>query len=405
MPSKLLFSRLPWLLLLLSLYAETASSSVNTATTAKSNRIALPWRGGGTLPQDAAEEANTTTIHNATVEAYVAAMKERDNNAMASTSDRHDDMEEVDDNGTSGEDDTSAPTESASAPDNEEEDPAVVGVKSHHSSSKKSNAVGDPDGDDDDDDDTDDILSELSDEWEEMEEFVEDLLLEPQLQVEVELVEEESTGEEADEEMSDKPSGGGGVGVRLGRMNNHRRGNRRNSWRSSSSSSSSSKLSQDQKRLLEAWTPHVYFPPTPSALAYLTDHARFIDASSKNRLDRRTLYAALLIEWGSVETKSSSRSRKFLPASTSQALQAALSMATQPQWRQSAPRTSGVRLYQDEEATSKTTTLSMQETVAMALVCFCYVLGHCRFCKFTISNTCVFCVLVWCRLIPWGVDY
>ena len=265
----------------------------------------------------------------------------------------NDDIDEVD-AGKAAEEGTLS--QEASSP----EEPAVVGVKSHHH--KKSNAVGDPDGGDGDDD-SDESLTDFSDEWEELEdfeEFVEDLVVEPELQVEVELV-EESGAEETDEES--KPIGGGGVGVRLGRMNNSRR--RKNSWRSSSSSS---KMSHDQQRLLEAWVPHVYFPPTESALAYLKEHARMIDAGSKTRLDRRTLYACLLMEWGSVDTKLHSGTRKFLPSAVSQTLQAALSMATQPQWRQSAPRTSGIRLYQEDGNVAKAATLSMQETIAMALV-------------------------------------
>lgn len=353
---------MPWLLALLMLISrhELCSSAKIT------NHGNYGWRGGALPGQHATETEDTNDDpNNKTVEAYVAAMREKDRQQITPNT------EPCDDDNDQEPSDTTESTEDAgndASPSSDvAEEPAVVGVKSHNS--KKSNAVGDPDGDDDDDD-TDESLSEFSDEWEELEEFgdfVEELLVEPQLQVEVELV-EESGGDEADEDIltdNGKPSGGGGVGVRLGRMNN-RRGNRRN-WRSTSSTS---KLSSDQKRLLEAWTPHVYFPPTQSALAYLTEHARMLDASSKIRLDRRTLYAGLLMEWGCVETKLSSGSRKFFPSSVSQTLQAALSMATQPHWRVSSPRTSGIRLYQDEDTTSKSPTLSMQETVAMALVSY-----------------------------------
>ena len=351
---------MPWLLALLMLISRQELCSSAKII----NHGNYGWRGGALPGQHATETEDTNDDpNNKTVEAYVAAMREKDTQQITP------DTEPCDDDNDQEPSDTTESIEDAgndASPSTDvAEEPAVVGVKSHNS--KKSNAVGDPDGDDDDDD-TDESLSEFSDEWEELEEFgdfVEELLVEPQLQVEVELV-EESGGDEADEDIltdNRKPSGGGGVGVRLGRMNS-RRGNRRN-WRSTSSTS---KLSSDQKRLLEAWTPHVYFPPTQSALAYLTEHARMLDASSKIRLDRRTLYAGLLMEWGCVETKLSSGSRKFFPSSVSQTLQAALSMATQPHWRVSSPRTSGIRLYQDEDATSKSPTLSMQETVAMALV-------------------------------------
>ena len=242
------------------------------------------------------------------------------------------------------------------------DDPAIVGVKSH---SKKSNAVGDPDGDDDDDDDDEEETSDYSEEWEELGEIdgaVDDvMLMEPQVQVEVELVEEEGPEKSATESM-----GVGGVGVRLGRMSSRRKN--RKEWRSPPVTPSSH-LSNEEFWLRDAWTPHIYYPPPENALSYLAQHSRLLDGASKSRLDRRTLYGSLLMEWGcSVADKTigSNGSRKFLPASTSQALQAALSMATQPKWRLSSPRTSGIRLYQED--TKNSLTLAMQETIAMALV-------------------------------------
>jgi hypothetical protein len=340
------------------------SSKVN-AKTCRARMFA--WRGGA-LPDQSTTESSSTNHNNnnnneTMVEEYVAAMKEKDGQ------DRQEEQEDIIPSPT--EDDANNPAAEEPAPEPEggkddNNEPAIVGVKSH----KKSNAVGDPDGDDDDDD-SDESLSEYSDEWEDLEGefdgFVEDLVVDTQVQVEVEVVEEE---EEQDDDTSlPSSTGGGGVGVRLGRMNNRRRNNRKenqnNNWRSSNTQNS--KLSHDQKLLIEAWAPQIYFPPTPSALAYLSDNARLLDSSSKNRLDRRTLYAGLLLEWGCTDSKLVSSTRKFLPSPASQALQAALSMATQPQWRQSAPRTSGIRLYQDEE-NLKMSTLGMQETVAMALV-------------------------------------
>jgi len=292
---------------------------------------ALVFRGGNLFSK---------SNENRTVEEYVAAMKEKDG---------HDDSDMPEDEGRQP---NVGSTDSTSR-DNETDQPAIVGVKSH--THKKSNAVGDPDGDDDDDSDA--SLSEYSEEWEELDAFdgfIEDVTLEPQVQVEVEVVEEDAT-------KAAVTTGGGGVGVRLGRMNQRRR-NKREAWRSTAT-----KLSQHQKRLLEAWLPHVYFPPTEKALSYLSDNARLLDASSKNRLDRRTLYAGLMLEWGSLDGKLSSNTRKFLQPATSQALQAALSMATQPKWRQSAPRTSGIRLYEDDDD-PRASTLAMQETITMALV-------------------------------------
>jgi hypothetical protein len=283
--------------------------------------------------------------NNATVEEYVAAMKEKDRS-------------------TEGDDYPDAPAPSENAPssvasaERGSDEPAVVGVKSH--SQKKSNAVGDPDGDGDD---SESESSDYSEEWEELEEFdgldEGEQQLDHQVQIEVEVVEED----DGDDKYTAKKAGGGGVGVRLGRMTNRRR-NRKDSWRSTTATPSQE---QTRLRLLEAWMPHIYFPPTPSAISYLSDNARLLDSSSKNRLDRRTLYAGLLLEWGSISTKLTSRTRKYITTAASQVLLAALSMATQPQWRQSAPRTSGIRLYQDDED-AKASTLGMQETIAMALV-------------------------------------
>lgn len=356
-----------WLCPLALLVFVSTSQASSSVSVSKGRNFG--WRGGSSPERGATkfdENKDDNYSNDETVETYVAAMKAKDTQKMEANQELCDKDEEKEDDRKEPQEKSEESGDDTSSAQDPAEDPAVVGVKAHHH--KKSNAVGDPDGDDDDDD-TDDTISDFSDEWEEMEEcgeFVEDLVVEPHLQVEVELV-EESGAEDAEDDFSrenDKPSGGGGVGVRLGRMNS-RRVNRRNAWRSASSTS---QLSSDQTRLLEAWAPHVYFPPTKSALAYLTEHARMLDAGSKSRLDRRTLYAGLLMEWGSIETKLSTSSRKFLPSSVSQTLQAALSMATQPHWRHSSPRTSGIRLYQDEETSSKNPTLSMQETVAMALV-------------------------------------
>ena len=115
--------------------------------------------------------------------------------------------------------------------------------------------------------------------------------------------------------------------------------------------------------MMEAWLPHVYLPPGQKAVDYLLENARMIDGASKSRLDRRTLYACLLLEW----LHANATYRKFLEKTTSQALQAALSLATQPQWRKcSSQRLCGIRLY-DSDA-ERGLTLSMQETIVMSLV-------------------------------------
>ena len=210
----------------------------------------------------------------------------------------------------------------------------AVGLKSHHH--KKSNAVGDPD-----DDDSDDDQEEPTDEgdWEDL-----DFPTDEQFQVEVEVVEEHNEASPT----NNLRASSGGMGIKLGRPQPRKRKQVR----------TGATMTQ---ALLDAWSPHVFLPPTPSALVHLHQHAKAMDMAGKNRLDRRTLYAGLLLEW-----KQQSNTRKFLHKSTSQSLQAALSMATQPQWRQAFPQSNGIMLYTIGDAESGAT-LAMQETIAMAL--------------------------------------
>ena len=277
----------------------------------------------------------------------------------------------------------------AAKEDNVEEASPVVGVKAHPNH-KKSNAVGDPDGegsdseDDDDDDDEEDSDLEESD-WEHFspsspEHLMEDLMLpddptEPQqVEVQVEVVQENTPSQKNTKKRESSPllssvRPGGGVGLRFGqRLQNHRRNqnNHNKNKTRSSSSASSDKRSVRQMELRQAWQEHIYMPPTTSFTRHLTEHARTLDGDSKLRLDRRTLYACLVLEWNQ-----GTSDRKFLSPHTSQQLQAALSLATQPAWRKSLARPNAIRLYdelQKESATSKECTLAMQETIAMALV-------------------------------------
>ena len=252
----------------------------------------------------------------------------------------------------------------------ETEESMSVGVKSH---SKKSNAVGDPDGEGSDDDDSD---SEEAAAWEaQQQQQMMDLVGSP-VQVELELVEDEGVSmtmeqQDMDEENSfgsagaDAPSsqGGGGVGVRFGRLANRRRN------KNKAAQKDDDYVKQSSQAILQAWQPFVYFPPSAPALDYLSEHSRQLESAAKSRLDRRTLYSGLLIEWLPHLTSSSqSGHRKFMEPSTSQALQAALSMACQPQWRKTWPRHNAIRLYDTDANSAKACTLAMQESIATALV-------------------------------------
>ncbi|KAL7557887.1 hypothetical protein ACA910_010934 [Epithemia clementina (nom. ined.)] len=171
-----------------------------------------------------------------------------------------------------------------------------------------------------------------------------------------------------------------------------------------------------------AWLPHILLPSPPvSHDEYLLEHATAMDAASRARLDRRTLYAGLLLEWSPGLTASASSkknqtkatpttlatttksSRTFLNPQTSHALRSSLALATQPQWRQvlwatgkaekkdenhgkenswnrggsitSSYYGNAICLYDPHETTthndkssfSSTTTLSMQETICCSL--------------------------------------
>lgn len=272
---------------------------------------------------------------------------------------------------------------SHSSPSEQDSSALGVGLKS-----PRSNAVGDPDddGSDDDedssDDDTEESLSELDD-WEE---FYEPTQHESQKQetldlddekdddfvnvkMELEFVNEKETDDEEGEVVQTFSPSGGGVGVK----------SRSPAARRSShiASSISSKLPPSfHTDILEAWLPYVYLPPSQQALDYLEQHWTTLDAASRARLDRRTLYAGLLMEW-THHHNSGTTSRSFLNAHTSQTLRATLSLATQPQWRRVLPATStGIRLYTDDNGVNEKNekkkenvgiTLAMQETIACSL--------------------------------------
>jgi hypothetical protein len=302
------------------------------------------------------------------VEEYVAAVERRDaadrnideheiKDHEEGSSEERDDLEDhsppADGSAVEQADEASTP---ASATDVSDSESATVGVKAH----KKGGAVGDADSDDDDDDDDD---SEESD-WEEFEEDLEMMVTPTQLEVEVEFVEDEDhAGEEVAttiDSYTARSANSGGVGIALG----HRFGRRTNRGRSLTATTTVTQSSPvKEKELLEAWLPHVYLPPSKGALSYLSENARMIAGASKSRLDRRTLYACLMIEWLNV----SASYRRFLEKDASQALQSALSLATQPQWRKcSSQRLCGIRLYDSE--IERGCTLAMQETIVMALV-------------------------------------
>ena len=264
-------------------------------------------------------------------------------------------------------DDENALPESSTHHNHDDTEDSPVGVKAHP---KKGNAVGDPDGEgSDDDDDSDD--SDLDEQWEHLEDELEELYLREQqhtpttqVQVELELVEDDP-----DEESPQAHSTGGG-GLRLGQRLQQRRSNNNNKKQQQQQQQPQhSPPRQQEELLLEAWQSHVYVPPSPAAWEHLTSTARTLQGAAKMRLDRRTLYAGLLLEWSDTAVGSSSSSssrRPYLDAATAQALTAAVSLATQPAWRRAVATRNAIRLYQSPPVTG--CTLAMQETIAMAMV-------------------------------------
>ena len=307
-----------------------------------------PVRGGGR------EHKNATLI-----EEYVAAVEERDaRDRQENSLDEPKEDDEWDDNNESGDGEMPGQNDAGKLSNNNdaEGETVSVGVKAH----KKSGSVGDADSDDDDDDDDD---TDTDSDWEEFEDDIDHMMgSSTQLEVEVEFVEDEDHSHDSSASLSDqnmsKTINSGGVGVILNQRNNRRNGNA-----ASVSTATFAHSPVKEQQMTEAWLPHLYFPPSRKAMDYLFQNARMIDGASKSRLDRRTLYACLLLEW----LNANATYRKFFEKSTSQALQAALSLATQPQWRKcSSQRLCGIRLY-DSDA-ERGCTLAMQETIIMALV-------------------------------------
>ena len=287
--------------------------------------------GGGGRKDEESGNKNITALEN-----YVAAMEERDNSHNSAAAAANSESSSSWDSSSTH--DSPSPETMTAEDDDDDTTTAMLGIKEH----KKSNAVGDPDSDSDDDDQDDSD----SEEWQDLDDYLppppeEEGQATTAVQVQMELAVAE------EEEDSTKSSSGG---VRLGRR-------KKQQPKPASTTTSTT--------IWNAWLPHVYIPPSERALQHLRQHARTVDAFGKSRLDRRTLYAGLLLEWQNAPSK-----RKFFSAATSQTLQAALSLATQPTWRQAAPQSSGITLYTKEDDTCTTTaTLAMQETIAMALVC------------------------------------
>lgn len=371
--------------------------------------------------------------NNETIPDVVTESKQyNDDETNDDTDDRHNGIpnETVDNDHRSVDDDHDAPIAGSES----------VGVMSPI---KKSNAVGDPDGDDDDDDDdenddedeNEEDVYVLDDDEEELslstatstafnnsddtdatdlfsiDERDDDAVVE-RVQVEVEYTIEEEDDKDEDDDinvvaMSTNSKHGtsssrdnnqrsknmGGVGVRSFGQRFKNRNKRRNNNHDSTKSDLMENTSKMEQQFVEAWQSYIFYPPplpppvtmsnNSSFWQYLQQHYPAMDTDGKLRLDRRTLYSGILAEFSTsvytVKNNKRSNRRKFLDTETSQALQAAVSLATQPIWRKSLQqRPNAIRLYDIRNSEnepknmirdSSSTTLAMQETITLGLVC------------------------------------
>lgn len=116
----------------------------------------------------------------------------------------------------------------------------------------------------------------------------------------------------------------------------------------SSRNKSESDLPTFDEALAQELLSYVFLPPNTAQLEFFRDSAKEIDMDSRRRLDRRTLYRGLLLEFlpqqiQSTTTKNNKSdaseksslivNRKYIDDSTSSSLIAAMSLATQPRWR------------------------------------------------------------------------
>lgn len=277
--------------------------------------------------------------------------------AIRSNTKRKDDIVSIIESTLIDADDVSRTISRGGGRNDDDDDDAMVNVKS--------NAVGDPDGEGSSDDDDDSDLSDLD---ENMEEFL-DVAAAATTSMEMEY----TPNDDDDEKLNDDDS----ENSYAWKVNAARRSGSRFHPKHICSSNDATSTEQIEQ-LHRVWKQYVYLPPSPKAVTVLQEKARVMDGDSKTRLDRRTLYAGLLLQWMVVSSNGNTR-RPFLDQPISHLLQAAVSLATQPEWRRSLPQSSasagccGMRLYEcgEDVATcyrKSCCTLSMQETIAMGLV-------------------------------------
>ena len=151
---------------------------------------------------------------------------------------------------------------------------------------------------------------------------------------------------------------------------NHHINKRNQQNKQQSSSSLTNKLNPYDQALVDAFLPLFYPPPSSPKtnqqfMNQLASNAVQIDVASRRRLDRRTLYQSLLLEWRNLSTtkqqqngetkqksSSSSSKRNFIQPDISHQLKSSISLASQPLWRRH------ISQYQTTTSTTPTSTVN-----------------------------------------------
>jgi len=413
---------------ILSLYDDENSN--NNSNSHSNSNILLQFRGGDTSSSNNNPSSNTSSNQNKTttsssssttsesesiLESYVEQVSQRDasshplyyqtkfeqgggksgENAIDTERDNEEDQEESNNNkqhssnyqkGVQADDIDHDDDDDDFDDDIDDNDEEGIKLK------KKEGGLNDPDSsdssdnDDDDDDDHDEDMKEyLQQQQDQQKDMVEE-----ELKVEILNLTHEDTsdenkvqldGNDNDQEMdSDELSYNkrtNGRRRRLRSNTNTNDNNNNNHSTDQNQNQSSPELNPFDQALVDAFLPLIYPPPSSpsnvhSFFEHLSSNAVGIDVASRRRLDRRTLYQSLLLEWnpgyskskhgsgngksndggidngsekgngngnsstngnGSSNNKKSTSKRNFINSELSHQLKSVISLASQPLWR------------------------------------------------------------------------
>jgi hypothetical protein len=199
---------------------------------------------------------------------------------------------------------------------------------------KREGALNDPDSDDDDDDDDNDDDSDHHEVYHHDDNYHDDEIGHVDIDVVIPMDDEEVKVDIINLTNDDTPSTTTTIDATT---SNH--------------SSETQKLNPFDQALVNAFLPLLYPPPSHDMSSFLANELSpqsiQVDVASRRRLDRRTLYQSLLLEWNTQKKKknnnknesngsssSSSSKRNFISTELSHQLTSSISLASQPLWRQ-----------------------------------------------------------------------